>query len=335
MTGKKVLSVFLPLILSGLIIAGLFLFSPQSTAAAGLIPCDGGPGDPCQACQLVELADNVVDWLVVTLSVVAAIMIIYAGFVLVTSGGNTSAKEKAKSLITNLIVGFLIVLGGWLLVDTGMKMLVGGKLYGVWNKIECVYQPKSEPGKNIGIKGLSPTGYNATRMSEAEIATMVASITNNPAARNQAILAATKAGLSAEEIRQFLGIVQQESGMCTHPTMISEVGALGCAQLMPDTARGLDPSATRERLLTDNQYNMDLGAQYFKQMLNLYGGDIRLATAAYNGGPVANEASVDCPGLRKWECEWDDKDHTKPNEGYIQTRNYVANVTATAAKTMR
>jgi hypothetical protein len=65
-----------------------------------------------------------------------------AGFNLVTSSGNVAAKAKAKSMITNAFVGFVIVLASWLLVDLGMKMLVSDdgdaavKL-GVWNEVEC------------------------------------------------------------------------------------------------------------------------------------------------------------------------------------------------------
>jgi hypothetical protein len=52
-----------------------------------------------------------------------------------------AAKAKAKSMITNAFVGFVIVLASWLLVDLGMKMLVSDdsvdvKL-GTWNAVQC------------------------------------------------------------------------------------------------------------------------------------------------------------------------------------------------------
>jgi uncharacterized membrane protein YgcG len=94
-------------------------------------------------CYVVELVNRVISWLVLILGTVAAIIIVYAGFKLVTSGGNRHAKEDAKSMITNMIIGYVIVLAGWLLVDTGMKALLldGETRLGMWNELSCMAQP--------------------------------------------------------------------------------------------------------------------------------------------------------------------------------------------------
>lgn len=116
--------------------------------AADLVPECGGEGQPaCQACYAVELVNNVVSWLVMILGVIAAILIVMAGTRLVTSGGNSSAKEAAKSSMTNLIIGYLIVLSAWLVMDYGLRALLvegGSARFGVWNQISCVDQP--DPG---------------------------------------------------------------------------------------------------------------------------------------------------------------------------------------------
>jgi hypothetical protein len=129
-----------------LIIAAIFLTIPLVTFAAGLVPC-GGDGEPaCQACYAVDLLNGVLDWLVAILSVVFALIVITAGFNLVTSTGNSAAKEKAKSMITNGFVGFVIVLAAWLLIDYGMRFLVADPgdtvPFGAWNSVECVAQPE-------------------------------------------------------------------------------------------------------------------------------------------------------------------------------------------------
>lgn len=78
----------------------------------------------------------------------------------------------------------------------------------------------------------------------------------------------------------FLRLVQQESAW--NPNARSHKGALGLAQLMPQTARGLgvDPS--------DVAQNLDGGARYLRQQYDKFG-TWRLALAAYNAGPGAVE----------------------------------------------
>lgn len=64
---------------------------------------------------------------------------------------------------------------------------------------------------------------------------------------------------------------------------ISPVGAVGYAQVMPATARWLDPGVT-SRDLFDRDTNLRLGFRYLRMLLDQYG-DVRLALLAYNRGP--------------------------------------------------
>ncbi len=66
-----------------------------------------------------------------------------------------------------------------------------------------------------------------------------------------------------------------------HAGALSAKGAIGVMQLMPGTARdlGVDPH--------DPVQNIRGGALYLRRMMSAFGGDVRLALAAYNAGPAA------------------------------------------------
>lgn len=72
-------------------------------------------------------------------------------------------------------------------------------------------------------------------------------------------------------------LVWQESRW--HPAALSPKGARGLAQLMPATAHALAVDAS------DPAANLAGGAQYLRQMLDLFDGDVERALAAYNAGP--------------------------------------------------
>jgi len=88
--------------------------------------------------------------------------------------------------------------------------------------------------------------------------------------------AAAKNGIDPALLR---ALVRQESGF--DPAARSPAGATGLTQLMPGTAAslGVDP--------TDPVQALDGGARYLRQQLDRFGGDERLALAAYNAGPGA------------------------------------------------
>ena len=72
-------------------------------------------------------------------------------------------------------------------------------------------------------------------------------------------------------------IIMAESGY--NPWAISKKGAVGLMQLMPETAESLGVEN-----VFDPEHNINGGVKYYKQLLERFKGDVRLALAAYNAG---------------------------------------------------
>ncbi|HZZ85537.1 MAG TPA: transglycosylase SLT domain-containing protein [Anaeromyxobacteraceae bacterium] len=72
-------------------------------------------------------------------------------------------------------------------------------------------------------------------------------------------------------------------------------GAMGLMQLMPGTARDMEV-----RDAWDPAQNIEGGARYLRQMLDLHGQDLEKALAAYNAGPQAvRRSGGEVPAIRE------------------------------------
>ena len=325
-----------------------FVFA-QAAPSVGFIPCEGAS---CSACDAVTLINNIIKWLIGILFLFFAVLAVIAGFKLVTSGGNSGAKEAAKSSFTNAFIGLFIVLGAWLLVDTLLKGVLDGgtgeiKGYGPWAQVQCVKQNATGIGELIIEEGefvpniirTTASGDNAIELSSPQLDQRLAAINATGDVTLMANSALDALGITDPQQRKhFRGLISQESSNCRNKTG-PDTGkgrgrAYGCIQTLVGTAREIDAkfqkrfvgktnSEVSQMLLADNAYNILLGASYYKDGLRRYG-TIESALARYNGGDGALRPSRSCPGLKVYECTL--------NGGYAQTRHYVKNIKAIAGR---
>ena len=88
-----------------------------------LIVCDTN----CGFSHLILLAKNLITDLVILSTFLAMAAFVYIGYLLLTSGGKTSARDKARDVFTKVIIGYLWILGAWLLVYTITSALLDPK----------------------------------------------------------------------------------------------------------------------------------------------------------------------------------------------------------------
>lgn len=93
-----------------------------SSKGGGLMPdC---PATGCGFDELMTLINNVIKFLLFTIATpLAALIFVYAGIMLLTSGGSSEKMTTAKKILKNVIIGYVIALAAWLIINTILTSL--------------------------------------------------------------------------------------------------------------------------------------------------------------------------------------------------------------------
>ncbi|MGB2603675.1 MAG: lytic transglycosylase domain-containing protein [Candidatus Sulfotelmatobacter sp.] len=176
-----------------------------------------------------------------------------------------------------------------------------------WSSKEHRWKPVPPP---------NAASMRAARSAAAEVSHYLGHESNQSA--NAKIVAANSSGLAATSVdidtaieqaaarhnvdpNLVRAVVKVESNF--NPNAVSRKGAMGLMQLMPSTARQL-----KVKNPFDPEQNVDAGVRQLKQLLDNYGGDVKLTLAAYNAGAGAVARSSGVPH-------------------YAETQNYVRRIT--------
>ncbi len=145
----KTLSRALIAVLASAWLLALFVLPTVIFAQEGLVPaCPVGDTTCTEAyhpdnygiCEVVALSNNVIRFLVGLIALIATIALVYRGYQMVMSMGNPTALTKAKDLVVNVLVGMVIMLSAFLVVNTVMGILVGQDSALLnWNSFTCQY----------------------------------------------------------------------------------------------------------------------------------------------------------------------------------------------------
>ncbi len=115
---------------SGVFLLGFFGLTHIVSAQffGPLVPCGNGTNNTneCTVCHLLALAQNIINFLVSASVLVAALMFLNAGVLYVLSSANPGNISKAHSIFTKTLIGLIIILSAWLIVNVIMETLYDG-----------------------------------------------------------------------------------------------------------------------------------------------------------------------------------------------------------------
>lgn len=98
-----------------------------------IVPCTGAAGStPCTCQHLIELAQNIINGGIFLAVFFCAILFAYAGWLYLTNEA-IGEQQHAKKIFSNVILGLVILLSAWLIVDTLMSNLLKDNIR--WNNI--------------------------------------------------------------------------------------------------------------------------------------------------------------------------------------------------------
>jgi|GEM_PF-900499 len=331
----------------------------QPPETGGIVPCDGVI-EQCQACHFIQLGNNLLRWIIGIMASIIALVFVFGGLKMVMSAGDTHAVSEARGMMTNAIVGFVILLAAWLIVDTVLKVIVNKNDQGVnqrigvgmWNKIECVIPPEKnaaptgtitngDSGQSGGVRdgvpgsiGVKDVNGNIQQVSLRQSQSDSALNTNYEKVKNKYATQISSAcqNSSVPNCTQVMtALIANESR--GDPSASSPSGSLGIMQLIP--ANGGRICGQNDTSCIQSQINK--GASMLNNLYannNAVDNNLPNTFAGYNSGGGTAEGtsasgrrpalapSQDCTGLLAYQCS------INPG-GLIETQAYVANICRT------
>lgn len=123
---------------------------PSSSSGKSIVEqvgCDQTPNDPCQIQDFINLFVYLAKWGLSILVFLGMLMLLYGGFQFVTAGGRASKIDEGKRVITGTIVGVIIALTAYIIINFTVTAVSGFSI------------PSSNPFGPIGaVFSGTPTG---------------------------------------------------------------------------------------------------------------------------------------------------------------------------------
>lgn len=297
--------------------------TPSTTCSgsenAGLVPCGRTCDDPntendetkiCTLCHLLLLIQNITDWIFMVMTYIAFAVLVAMGILYIVSTGKPQLTGMAKNGIWTALVGFAIVLLGWVAVNVVLFVLADGalgtdtanfsvKTNGKWFEYKCDTQTKytgtggagnDEDGGPVTCSGCTVDGVAFNKSNEhAAIIQAGEHYKQSPC----------KLGYSDNQLGNKCCIGNQGG--------LIQTGACGISQVIPywhmstcgfsgNNKSASDQKAMCEKLSTDRSFDLACGyaaMNSFKGSSKCSG--IKNLALCYNGGTGHNSCGDKAP----------------------------------------
>jgi hypothetical protein len=90
----------------------------------------------CTLCDGIKVTQNIIQMLFELAIPVATAMIAWGAFVFMTAGGSDERVKKGRQIMTSAVIGLVVVLGAWIIINTMLHLLTGQANF-PWNTVRC------------------------------------------------------------------------------------------------------------------------------------------------------------------------------------------------------
>lgn len=142
--------------------SGTTYINTSGGTQGALVQCGIGAGignsTSCQACNLAQLVQNIINFCIGLSIPIAAVLFAWAGILYFTSGANPTNKETAKKIFSSALIGFLIAITSWLVINTLLHVLLKQSEFpnSSWFSIQCSSNRPVTGNINDVLKSILP-----------------------------------------------------------------------------------------------------------------------------------------------------------------------------------
>jgi len=159
------------IILSSAVFLGVLIAARP--AAASILP-ECAESGRCTLCDILQVVINLGIFLFGIVGALVLLYFFYAGFLLLTSAGESGKVKKGKDMMVNAVIGFIIVFGAY----TGVNFMINAVTGGSWNwesNLKCAQLPEQTgwkaPPTNQGAGPGSPTAIGTATQPDGSTGT--------------------------------------------------------------------------------------------------------------------------------------------------------------------